>query len=221
MSINSKYNLSSAKELIGEFLFDFDIQNSQIISSINRHIARGIELCNIDTYYKRCKSKIDIQENRGILPCNGKYIELIFLDMGGRPYVVNLSNNNLSLLNSFNRDFDLYSEAYIENNVLTLGGYEGSAYVIYKALPQDSEGYVQFPDDPYLKEALLYFIIHKLGLSGFKHKVISRQEAEQKWNQLYPQARNSVNFPTVHDMQRFTEHWNNPLKGVLYNNLFE
>lgn len=217
---NNKINLISAEELIGEFLLDFDIQNTNYLSSLNRHIVRAIGLMDIDTYYKRCTKKIKIEENRGVLPCGIKYIEAIFFNSNGYPYIADVGYNDLSLVSEMPKNIRRYSDVYIEEGYLTFKDFEGEVVVVYKTLPLNSKGYVLFPDDDWLKEALLYFIIYKMSLSGFKHKTVSREEAYEQWNMLYPRARNSVNFPSVQEMQKFTEMWNNPLKGDWYNGLF-
>ena len=217
---NNKINLISAEELIGEFLLDFDIQVTNYIPSLNRHIVRGIELMDIDTYFRRCSAKITIEENRGVLPCGMKYIEAIFFADNGYPYLADIGYNDLTLVAEMPSHIKRYSDVYVEEGYITFNNFEGEVFVVYKGLPINGKGYVLFPDDAWLKEALYYFIIYKMSLSGFKHKIISREEAYQQWNMLYPRARNSVNFPSVQEMQSFTEMWNNPLIGDWYNRLF-
>lgn len=212
MSLNTKINLISSKTLIGEFLLDFDIQLTNYLSSLNRHIVRGIEMMEIDTFYRRCVEVCDTEEGRVFLPCTSKYIEVIILNGTSCPHFLDLTNNGLRLLNGV-QSSKLYG--YVEGQYLNLNTYEGKVVVLYKSLPKDKEGYVMIPDDPWVKDALLYFLIFKMGLSGFKHKVISRQEAEEKWRNLYPRARNSVNFPSVHDIERYTS-WNTEM---LFNNI--
>lgn len=214
-------NLVSAEELIGEFLFDFDVRPANYMSSLNRHIIRGIEIMNIDTYFKRCTKIVEVQDGSIKLPCNAKYLELVVIEGCGNVQVLDLSQNNLALVGQLPNNINSYSEAYAEDEHIHTGlNGDGRALIIYRTLPKNGKGYVMLPDDALLKEALGMFLIAKLALSGYKHKVVSREEAEQKWAYLYPKARNSVNFPSVHDMQQFTNMWNNPLKGDWYNNLF-
>ncbi len=211
MSINAKINLTSAKDFIGEFLLDFDIQNTNYISSLNRHITRGIELTEIDIYYRKCLKVINTEETRALIPCNSKLLEYVILDVNSCPYIFDLKNNGLNLINASEESNKTRLYGYVEGRYLNLNDYKGKVGLIYKSLPIDKEGYILFPDDSWLKEALLYFLIYKMSLSGFRHPVISRQEAEQKWNVMYPRARNSVNFPTVEDIRRYTENVTSPL----------
>lgn len=218
--MNSKMNLISAEVLIGEFLQDYNMNSSDFISRLNRHIVRGIELMDIDTYFKRCVTKITIEEERGVLPCNIKYLEAMFLNIGTTPHRIDYSNNDLTELDFITEDIPVYSDAYIQENIVTIRAYEGECWVVYRGLPIDKKGYVLMPDDAWLMEALKMFLVLQLGYSGYKHKVIGIDTADVKWNDLYPRARNSVNFPTIQEMQNYTEMWNNPLKGDWFNGLF-
>jgi len=217
---NNKISLVSAESLIGEFLQDYNMNSSDFISRLNRHIVRGIELMDIDTYFNRCYATITIEEGRGVLPCEMKYLEAIFISLGDTPHRIDYSNNDLTALDFMEEDMQIFSDAYIQEGILTIKDYEGDAYVVYRGLPINEKGYVLMPDDAWLMEALGFFLIYKLGISGYKHKVFNIADAEQRWNALYPRARNSVNFPTVQEMQNFTEMWSNPLKGDWFNGLF-
>lgn len=210
MSFNSKINLVSAKEFIGEFLLDFDINSSNYIASLNRHIIRGIELMDIDVFYRRCLKVSLIESGKVVLPCNSKFVEQVILGVGSCPYILDMKDNGLQLV-SGQDSIGTSNIGYAEGRVLNLKRETGLVGIVFKSLPMNKEGYVEIPDDAWLKEALLYFLIYKMSLSGYKHKVISRQEAESKWDRMYPRARNSVTFPTVADIDRYTENVTSPL----------
>lgn len=210
MSTNSRLNLISAKSLIGEFIFDFDIQNSDFINRLNRFISRGVELMDIDTYFKRCSKEIEAINNSAYLPCNAKYLELVIVNHNGNAYPIDIGND-FGAMNPLQTPTNGFITGYVEDNYIHFNEYAGKVLVVYRGIPVDKEGYCMLPDDSWLQEALLYFLIAKLSLSGFRHKVISREEAEAKWERLYPRARNSVNFPTVEEVGIFADMWTNPL----------
>tara|TARA_R110000772_G_C13307950_1_gene439564 strand:+ start:6683 stop:7456 length:774 start_codon:yes stop_codon:yes gene_type:complete len=217
MSENAKINLTSAEELIGEFLLDFDIQASNFIGTLNRHIVRGIELMNIETYFTRQVKSFQTEECRTPIPCESKYIEVIAIDRGGQPCFLDLTNSGLSLLGRHHIDGASETYGYVDGAYINFKTFEGRGFFLYKSIPLNSRGFAMIPDDALVKEALLFFIVAKLALSGYKHKVVGRDEAESKWAYLHPQARNSVNFPSVHDIEAYTENninplFNNPLK---------
>ena len=211
MGFNHKIHSVSSKELIGEFLMDYDMQQSSFIGLLNRHIVRGIEIMRIDTYYTQCVKAFKTYNNRTPIPCNSKYIEAIVIDKGGNATFLDLTHHGFRLLSKDNLQGESELYGYADGGYANFKDFEGRGFFLYKSLPIDEEGYVRIPDDPFVKEALLNLLVAKLALSGYKHKVISRQEAEAKWGILYPQARNSVNFPSIEDMEEYTESNTNPL----------
>ena len=213
MSVNSQINLISSEVLIGEFLQDYDMTSTDFISRLNRHIVRAIELMNIDTYFKRCVRAFITEECRTIIPCSAKYIEAVVLNAGGAPRFLDLTNNQLRLLSKDNLNGKSEVYGYVEGSYLNFKSFDGQGFVVYKGLPTTNKGYVQVPDDGLVIEAIMNFIVFKLSLSGYKHKEVSRKEARQEWERLYPMARNSVNFPTPHDIERYTIMTTSPLKG--------
>ena len=217
MSVNSHKNLVSSEELIGEFLIDFNMVSTDFIGRLNRHITRGIELMQIDTFYTRCIKAFTAEENRTPIPCGAKHIEAIVLSSAtGGSLFLDISNNALRLINSEHSDGLSEVYGYVDDGYLKLKDFEGKGFFLYKGLPKTSKGFLKIPDDAFVKEALLFFLIAKLALSGYKHKVVTREEAEVRWAELYPQARNSVNFPTVDDIEQYTIMNTSPL----YNNIF-
>lgn len=218
---SSSVNLTNSKELIGEFLFDYNITNSHYNNMLNRHIIRAIELMDIDTYFVRCIKKEIIEDGVALLPCNSKYIEVALFNTRNGYIPIDIENSNWNIIRELkNVQSTQPLQGYAEGAYLKTIAEKGEVIFIYRSLPKDKEGYILIPDDAWLKEAILNFLIAKMALSGFKHPVIKREEAEAKWEKLYPRARNSVTFPTVSEIQRYTEMTTNPLKGDLYNNLF-
>lgn len=212
MSFNRKIHVISSKELIGEFLIDFDMQQTSFIGLLNRHIVRAIELMRIDVYYTQTVCAFTTEECRTPVPCNSKYIQTVVLDAGDNcPIFLDLTNHGLRLLNSDNLAGQTETYGYADGGYINFKDFDGRGLILYRSLPKDKEDYVLIPNDPFLKEAVLMFLIAKLGLSGYVHKVVSREEAEAKWANLHPQARNSVNFPSIEDMEVYTNRNTNPL----------
>lgn len=96
----------------------------------------------------------------------------------------------------------------------------GKVLYAYYRPPLDEDGFPLVPDFGLTIEALNYWVIYKMSLGGFKHKVISFDKAYQMWMQLYPQARNRVNYPSLEEMQSFTRMQTNPIIGDWSNKLF-
>jgi len=112
------------------------------------------------------------------------------------------------------------AKGYINQDRLHTNFETGRVLYVYYRPPLDSEGFPLVPDFALTIEALNFWIIYKMSIGGFKHPVISYDEAWRKWMELYPQARNRINYPSLEEMQSFTEMMNNPIIGDWANKLY-
>lgn len=113
-----------------------------------------------------------------------------------------------------------YARGYINNGRLHTNFETGNVLFVYFKPPLDSEGFPMIPDFGLTIEALNFWIIAKMSMGGFQHPVFSYDKAWAKWMELYPQARNKVNYPSLEEMQSFTEMVNNPIIGDWANKLY-
>lgn len=233
----------SSKSVIGELFSDFNINQSDFVSNSFRWIARAMAMMELEGYYKLKVVELKVQESRTPIPCDAKYLGAVLINgYGINTSVQSVSANGDIDLNSVRtgdflrvpiRESFMYGtkftnvfrdsdsvKGYINNNWLYLNIEEGYVYFLYFAPPCDSEGYAMIVDNEWVDEALPFYVIYRMFLSGYKHPVITMEYAEKKWNDLYPRARNSVNFPDVEEMQQITEMRTNPLLGDMGNLLF-
>lgn len=239
-------NLISSKSVIGELFSDFNINQSDFVSKSQRWIARAIGMMELEGYYTLRVTATKITEGRCPLPCDIKYLGVVLAQgygyntevqsfaHGSFPYDIDANNINVNQYNrvpireSFmygTRFINRFQDAgemkgYINNNWLYLNQDEGHVYFVYFAPPCDEEGYPMIVKDEWVEEALPFYVIYRMCLSGYKHNVISMDYAKGEWERLYPKARNSVNFPDVEEMQQITEMNNNPILGDFGNELY-
>lgn len=112
------------------------------------------------------------------------------------------------------------AKGYINHDRLHTNFEEGRVLYVYFRPPLDEEGFPLVPDFGLTIEALNYWIIYKMSLGGYKHPIITFDKAWSKWMELYPQARNRINYPSLEEMQSFTEMINNPIIGDWANKLY-
>lgn len=212
--------LISSKKVIAEMFTDFSIINPDFIGKAYRFIEKAICLLEIDSYFSKRVRKLELVDGRVEIPCDLKHLVTILTSIN--------PPCRLPLTNTFTadkafKDVPLHTtnKGTVEDNFLKTNYQEGTVYCLYLGIPKDDEGYPLLPDNEFVLEAIPFYIIQRLGYSGYVHPVISRQEAEEKWRVLSPRARNSVNFPSIEDMQRLIELNSNPLIGDYYNDLFE
>ena len=210
--------LISSKSLIAELFSDFNITGSDWIGKASRHIARALDLMQIDGYYELSTCDVEVEEYIGLLPCDRKYIVAIMVQNGNQVYKLPLTRQ-LDLGKDF-KDVRLHDSfrGTIQNNYLHLSGCDSGTFkVIYFRTPVCNDGFPMIPDNSFVFEALPYYIIHRLAFSSYKHPVISREEAYAMWEKTSHRAKNDMNFPSLEEMQRFVEMTTSPL----YSNILE
>lgn len=215
------FKLISSKQIIAEMYSDFNITNDDWINKAQRHMARALGIMKIDGYYERAFHLEAVKDFKAPLPCDEKYILTVLSNASGK-----ITRLPLTRALALGADFsqiaahNIYQGSINFNNLGT-NFQEGTVMYVYYRVPKDDEGHLLIPDNDDVLEALPYFILYKLSLSGFKHPVISMERAEAKWRELYPRARNSMNYPSVEEMHRFTKMNTNPLFMDIINEEWE
>jgi len=74
---------------------------------------------------------------------------------------------------------------------------EGYAYLIYKGVPVDEEGFPLIPDDSSFVDACMWYCIQMLILAGVEFKTVGFETAVARWEMYCTQARNSGLIPDV------------------------
>lgn len=207
----AQFNLISSKQIIGELFSDFNIENDDWVNKAQRHIARAMGIMRVDGFYEIKYSNQEVKEFSSPLPCDLKYLITVLSESNGCTGRLPLTKS-LSLGKDFS-DLALHThqQGSINFNSLRTNFETGKVMFIYYGLPVDEEGDLLIPNNSDVLEALPYFIIYKLSLSGYKHPVINMDTAYQMWNRLYPIARNSANYPSIEEMESFTTMNTNPL----------
>lgn len=204
------FKLISSKTIIAEMYSDFNITNDDWVHKAQRHLARALGIMKIDGYYERAVLRDTVKEFKVPLPCDEKYILAVLHNMDNLTRLP--LTRNLALGVEFK---DIVTNTTLKGginfNYLRTNFEEGEVMFIYYRVPKDCDGNLLIPDNDDVLEALPYFLIYKLSLSGYKHPVINMDKAYAKWQELYPRARNSMNYPSIEEMHRFTQMWNNPL----------
>ena len=205
------FKLISSKSIIAELYSDFNITNDDWVNKAQRHMARALGLMKIDGYYEKAFHIAEVADFNAPLPCDEKYIMAVLTNVNGAITRLPLTRN-LALGADFSQivTHNTYQGSINFSNLRTNFA-TGTIMYIYYRVPKDEDGNLLIPDNDDVLEALPYFIIYKLSLSGYKHPVISMDRAEAKWRELYPRARNSMNYPSVEEMHNFTKMNVNPL----------
>lgn len=96
--------------------------------------------------------------------------------------------------------------------VLTTTLQTGVIMVSYLSWPKDDDGYALIPDNEYLKEALLHYILYRYWLSKsmmMEEGANSQVQFNLKmWNQLKAQAAGDLNKPDVNELENIKSQMN-------------
>lgn len=199
------FRLISSKTIIGELYSDFNITNDDWTGKAQRHMARALGLMKIDGYYEIGFHMENVAEFNAPLPCDTKYILAVLSNASGtitrlpltRSLPLGANFSNIAYHNTF--------KGRINFNTLRTNFETGTVMYIYYRIPKGEDGGLLIPDNDDVLEALPYYLIYKMSLSGYKHPVIDINTADAKWRELYPRARNSMNYPSVEEIHQFTK----------------
>lgn len=202
--------LISSKIITAELYQDFNIDNDDWVNKINRHIERALGLMRIDGFYIKKTLIEDVEEFKAPLPCDAKYVMAVLYNQGCLTRLPLTRHVGLGV-NFAGITAHTTLKGAIENNYLHTNFEKGKIMYVYYGVPLDDCGDILIPDCPEVLEALPYFIIQKLSLSGYKHPIIDYKMAKEEWRTLYPIARNKMNYWSIEEAHQFTKMNTNPL----------
>lgn len=216
----------SSKRFIAEVLEDISLNSPDYMDRIYAWIEYGLGQMGMSKYYKFKSEVIEIDNHRGILPCDIKFIHSFWAKGSG-----GCGCGTSGLTNIFISDNPMVGkdlQGYPRSNArINIDGYhvhsdirKDKFLLLYKGVPKDKEGYPEVPDNPFVFEALTFYIIYRLALKGIEHPIIKMGDALQRWEKLYPRASNDVDWMDSSEMADFTAYWNSPYLGNIVEHLY-
>lgn len=219
--------LSSSKRFIAEVIEDLNLSSMDYIDRVYSWIENALGVMDMAKYYCLKSEVVKIDNHRGLLPCDYRFLHSVWVTNGSeRPTNASLGLAYVPVSSSplVGRNYEGYP---ISNKKISIDGYhihsdapKAKVLVVYRAIPRDSEGYPMIPENAFVKEALMFYIIYRLALKGIQHPIIKVGDAIQRWETLYPRAANDVDWMTQSEYEEFTQMWNSPLLGNLVQDLY-
>lgn len=219
--------LITSARFIGETIDDLDLSTSDYIDRFYSWIEYGLGIMGLSKYYTLQSKVVEIDNFKGMLPCDAKFVHSVWTQgsngyQNGGSYGMGYVSASTSPL--VGRDFKDYP---VSNRLITIDGYhvhsdvkKTKVLIIYRGIPRDCDGYPMVPDNPFVFEALMYYIVFRLAMRGVAHPVISFEMAKQLWEQMYPRAANDVNWMDHSEYEEFTSFWNSPYIGNIVEQLY-
>lgn len=83
----------------------------------------------------------------------------------------------------------------------------GEVKLWYRAYMTDESGIPMVPNTAEYQQALFFYILRQMILSGYKHPEFNYDKADAFWGHYCKVAANDARFPSVDDADRFMRHW--------------
>lgn len=214
-------NYISTKQLIGRILNGIGLESTNFVDSFPQWIEDAINIIGIPKYYIHKHYVININQHKGSLPCDIESIHSLWVDINLNSFSERNCLRHLTIRNNplIGNEIKLpyHETAYgnINGRFLETSFYKGKVLIVYKGIPCDDEGYPLAPSNADFIQAFEYYVIMRLALIGYKHPILTYEQAYQLWEKHYPRAGNSINWMSLPEYQEFTEMWNNSILGDL------
>jgi hypothetical protein len=206
----------SIKEVISKVYRDLNLQDESRWEDMIEWSAEALEQIGAYMQYVHKTQTLEVEDYRVALPCD--FHKVVAIEHSG---------DHLRYLSG---DFDTYYHTGDSKNLRSSSAYgyninsafintnfkEGKIIFAYLAMPTDSEGFPLVPENVSYKEAVFWYILMKLFLGGFEHKIFSYEQAEVRWHHYCSQARGKANMPNADGMESLKNQWNR-LKPVMTN----
>lgn len=102
---------------------------------------------------------------------------------------------------------------YQEGNVIKTNIEKGDILLYYKTFLTDSEGYPMIYNSFNYIEYLIWFVMHRLLMSGYKHPVLTIKESFQEVERYGWKIQNEIMADTFDEIS-FAKNWNKFVKGL-------
>jgi len=211
----------SSKALIGRFIQEMGIEDTNFVAQVPVWIEDAISIMCVPKYYVYKGTMINIDRKQGLIPCDIEFMHSAYISAGDdfteKRNLRRLVIRNAPIINpSVKIPTSGLEYAHINGRYIYTSFDKGQVYLLYKGVPCDNEGYPLVPNDAHFNEAISYYFIKMLSMSGYKHPVFSFKDAYELWNKHYPKAANSLNAYDLQEYQEFAEMWNNRILGDLH-----
>lgn len=212
--------LKSSKKLVGKLISDINLEISDIEHRVFEWIDDALDIMDITKHYVYKRELVEVEHNKGELPCGLDFLHSVWIrDNCGQMRYINLTGSPLVFERGLFYEYT-GALASIEGNHITTSFTKGNLLVIYKAPPKDCDGYPMIPKSAKLDEAVMYYIIYRLALKGYKHPVVSFETAYQQWTNLYVGAAVDVEYFTLPELEEFSRFWGTVQVDGITDNLY-
>lgn len=165
-------------------------------------IGEAIEAIHISYTLQSKTVQLEVSNFRALLPCD--FYSLIMAKVNG---VASKESANPFDFNS-NQPRSIRSH-FIEYPYIKLNCDNGFVDLAYYAFPLDNENFPLVPDNYQVKEALMWYILKKMIMGGWKHSdpTFSYVYCNDKWNEYCRKSKAYYKMPDLAEMESLKTYW--------------
>lgn len=209
MASNITPHSVSCKAILGDVSRRFQIQNSEYLSGGLESIGHGLETIGIFSGYETKHIECIVNDFKTKIPCSVHLIQSIQTKNGQRLHPLdaigaNRSSTGSNSVTPSNINLNWYT---FNPNYIQTGFEKGTIIVNADCIPLDCDGFPLVPDDPAVREALVWRVLMDVLSRGYKHPSFTFKDAFQFWELYYPRAQNSLISLPIEGMERFRKMW--------------
>lgn len=213
------YNYTSSNRVIAKILRDTGINGNDYINDIIEWIGEALDFIGtqrqlvgktriIKTSSFRAPIPSDLYSLESIRYASGNYNNSPSIDDFKYDLEESDADYNSSFYNKQKSNQSGLNNGYIiDGNYIKTDLEESWIAITYWAFPLDNEGFPLIPDMVEFTEAITWYVMQKILLSGVNHPVINYELAHNQWLKYCTQARNQANMPDKGAYKAFESKW--------------
>jgi hypothetical protein len=200
------YKFTSSKHAIRKVFRIFKLTaNSDWVNDAVEWIGEAIQLIG-SSPLEPAFIDLPIENHRVYFPAD--FFSMRAVEYNGRPLsysadITIFTGSNDTALASVRHGYEGFS--YIPNGIITHMS-SGVVRIHYDKFPTDEEGFPMVPDNQDFLEAIQWWLMRCIILSGTPHPTINFEMADQLWVRYCTKAQNA-GFPDIPKMEAFKDNF--------------
>jgi hypothetical protein len=209
--VNKTYITS--KVIISKVDRDFKPGTADWIGDGMTWIAEAMEHIGTTPMYENRWITEEVEDHRLKIPCElDNFIGIIFNKCKLR------LNSGLTKTKDINKvdgyPIDLHNWYSYNPEYFEFSFESGEVEILINGIAVDDDGWPMIPNGIKTKEAITFYLMWKMILSGFKHPLISLEYAEAQWVRFSLQAQAETNSFSLDEASNFAREWGSHFTGV-------
>lgn len=180
----------SSKAIFDKVARDFNMGDSGILFDGAQWIIDALEQIGTLQIYETCKKKVTVTDNKVPLFCEIEKLGNVYVN--GK--CICWTNYNPCCVEMPALIDDAYKVS-LDPPYLRFNFTDVEIEIEYMAFPIDTDGMPMVIDNVYVREALSWYIVFKMLLSGSTHPVLDIKAASAMWVDFKAKASNSLLMP--------------------------